>query len=149
MSSTFDLASMSLAAANGDFKAIEEDLNKGVSPDGVDDPTPHWTPLMSAASGGHVDAAKLLIERKATIDFTDSHQQTALDRACQDGRMGTVELLVNCKANVNHLDEDGALAFLVFVLRSNFLCLSSNFLRFSLISLSLLLSRLHSQAGRL
>ena len=58
-------------------------LSKGVDPDCRLPRLDGSTPLLMAASNGHVSIAKLLIDRKADVNRKDPHGDTALMAAVQ------------------------------------------------------------------
>ena len=64
------------------------------------------TPLMEAASAGHVGVAKILLDRGAGINtHSNEFKESALTLACYKGHleMVTVQFLLNKGANVNHM----------------------------------------------
>lgn len=71
------------------------------------------TALMYAASFGHYEIAKTLIDKKALIDSKDKEGKTALMHAIIKGRKEIVQLLIANKANVNArtIGEDSPLRY--------------------------------------
>ena len=60
------------------------------------------TPLHFAASEGHADMVKLLLDFNADIEAKNCHGNTPLLRASFKGQIGVVELLLSAKANPNN-----------------------------------------------
>ncbi|GAN09199.1 FYVE-domain-containing protein [Mucor ambiguus] len=78
--------------------------------DGCDPNLPHLTtglrPIHFAASRGHVDLVKYLVETsQCQVDATDKEGETALLKAAYAGHLSVVMYLVN-KANANYLHQD-------------------------------------------
>lgn len=65
------------------------------------------TPLMEAASAGHVDVIKLLISHNADINAQSSTGNTPLMYACAGGHMEAVKELLLASANVEAHNENG------------------------------------------
>jgi len=64
------------------------------------------TPLMWAAEGGKVDAARVLFEYGADVNATNNDHETALHWAVKGGYHELVQLLLN-KASPNIKDKSG------------------------------------------
>src|SRR5690349_6905872 len=80
------------AAYEGDFKTVKVLLDNGVDVDIVTKDTAFLarksTAMHCASSQGRFNIVKLLIERKATIDKTDTYYcQTAFHHACRNGHL--------------------------------------------------------------
>jgi ankyrin repeat protein len=95
----------------GNEKIVRLLLEKGADPEvpsneGV-------TPLMFAASNGHSDAAKLLLEHKATVDSEVDRDKarspgwTAASFAAKLGHGHILRLLANAGADLNHETKEG------------------------------------------
>jgi len=59
------------------------------------------TPLELAAVMGHTDAAKLLLEAKASVDAKDKDNCTALYFACFYGHHDMIKILIDAKSDLN------------------------------------------------
>lgn len=61
------------------------------------------TPLILAATAGHVSTCHILLEHEADIEAqSDRTKDTALSLACSSGRQEVVELLLMSNANYEH-----------------------------------------------
>lgn len=99
-----------VGARNGDFKAVQQLVMAGVSPDSAPDGIP---PLAEAALGGHLEVMRILVEAGANVDSTCSQQpecnstssvlkgDTPLLAAVGQGRLEAVQLLVAAGADVD------------------------------------------------
>ncbi|CAK8991851.1 unnamed protein product [Durusdinium trenchii] len=65
------------------------------------------TPLMYAASSGHLNIVKTLLTAKARVDDTDERGVSALHLAAASGDFETFAELVNAKASTNLITEEG------------------------------------------
>ena len=65
------------------------------------------TPLMEAASGGHVDIVKLLITQGADVNAQSSAGNTPLHYAACGGYTDVVKVLIEATANVEEHNENG------------------------------------------
>ena len=65
------------------------------------------TPLMEAASSGHVDIVRLLIHHGADVNAQSSSGNTPLMYACVSGHEEVVRVLIEAKANVEDHNENG------------------------------------------
>ena len=62
-----------------------------------------FTPLILAASGGHVDVVRLLLENEAQLEATSERtKDTALSLACSGGKEEVVRVLLEKGANIEH-----------------------------------------------
>ncbi|KAG0174666.1 hypothetical protein DFQ28_005264 [Apophysomyces sp. BC1034] len=76
----------------------------------VNDPHPSTglTPMHFAASRGHVDIVRCLVEEYSVfVDVRDKEGETALLKAAYAGHYRTVQYLLSKQANVHHQDKDG------------------------------------------
>ena len=65
-----------------------------------------YYPLDAAASNGHTEAARILLDNDANINHRDTFGGTPLTKAVYEGYTETVEMLLSRGANVN-LESDG------------------------------------------
>lgn len=65
------------------------------------------TPLMEAASAGHVDIIRLLISHGADVNAQSSTGNTPLMYACAGGHVAAVKELLTHGANVEDHNENG------------------------------------------
>jgi len=65
------------------------------------------TPLMEAASAGHVDIVKLLISHGADVNAQSTSGNTPLMYACAGGHVECVKTLLAKNANVEDHNENG------------------------------------------
>lgn len=65
------------------------------------------TPLMEAASAGHVDIIKLLLSHNADVNAQSSTGNTPLMYACAGGHVRAVQELLASGANVEDHNENG------------------------------------------
>lgn len=68
---------------------------------------PGWTPLIYAATSGHNDIVKLLLENHAYIDAISSSGVTALMMAVRGGHRATVKLLIDEGADLTVKNDVG------------------------------------------
>lgn len=69
-----------------------------------------WSPLRSAAWGGHTEVVRALIgdgDLKCDIDKADKEGRTALRAASWSGNEDIVRILIAAQANVNSIDRQG------------------------------------------
>ena len=65
------------------------------------------TPLMEAASSGHLEIVKLLISHGADVNAQSSSGNTPLMYACASGHAEVVRALLEAEANVEDHNENG------------------------------------------
>jgi ankyrin repeat protein len=68
------------------------------------------TPLMMAAFGGHLEMAKLLLEKGATVDAKSNEGFTPLMWAARKGQLEIVKLLLQKGANPSYVEAHGLTA---------------------------------------
>eukprot|EP01047_Picozoa_sp_COSAG01_P078695 COSAG01_NODE_14638_length_1428_cov_1.483822_1_plen_433_part_01 len=96
------------AARRGDALGVQAELQKGVSPDLLDEDS--YTASMYAASEGHVAVVAALVGGGATVGWADQYGYTALHSAAANGHQAVVELLLAKGAAVNKVDGQGVTA---------------------------------------
>jgi len=69
-------------------------------------------PLIAAASEGHVDVVKLLIESGADINAKDQDETTALMAAAARGHVNVVKLMLDAGAKLDEQNRDGHTALM-------------------------------------
>ncbi len=62
------------------------------------------TPLMLASTNGHVETLKLLLSKKAVMNYSCTHGWNELTLAIGKGNKNVVEVLLQHGFNVNHMD---------------------------------------------
>ncbi|XP_037094837.1 ankyrin repeat and KH domain-containing protein 1-like [Pollicipes pollicipes] len=65
------------------------------------------TPLMEAATAGHVEVVRLLIKHKADVNAQSSSGNTPLMYACSGGHVEVVRALLQAGANIEDANENG------------------------------------------
>lgn len=70
------------------------------------------TALMFAASGGHLEIARVLVETGADINLRDEYGETALMLASAKGHLEIASLLIENNADINLRDEYGKTALM-------------------------------------
>ena len=71
---------------------------------------PGWTPIIYAASNGHTDIIKVLIENHAYIDSSSTNGLTSLMMASRGGHLQAVKLLLDEDADANLKNDRGETA---------------------------------------
>ena len=96
---------LALAAAENKcpVSILESLVASGAVIDSVDDKG--WTPLMHAASNGNSEAAKFLLECKASVTHIDTEGKSALHLCCKGGHAAIIPLLVSAGADINLRDK--------------------------------------------
>jgi peptidoglycan/LPS O-acetylase OafA/YrhL len=95
------------AVISGDADAVEQHLEEGVDIDSHD-PAYGYTPLLLAASTGHIEMAEMLVERGADVSAGDKRGDTPLHAALFLGRADIVRFLIDNGGNVYHRNNNGA-----------------------------------------
>ena len=96
----YGVTPLKLAAVNGDAKLLKRLLDAGGDANAAG--TDGETLLMTAARGGHVDAARAALERGAEVDARERwHGQTALMWAAAQGHPAMLRELLAHGADVN------------------------------------------------
>lgn len=95
----------------GICKLLLVDGTKGVSVDNID--SERYTPLHYAAMFGHVEVAKLLVDKGAEIDAQDAVGKTSLHHAVDWGRHAVAEYLLEEFADINMKTNMGLRAIVV------------------------------------
>lgn len=93
---------LACASMAGNVLAAKRLLNAGAP---LDDPNDMYPPLAVAASGGHADIVRMLLDHGANANATDVLRKTALHNACmRDDRAAIVRMLLDAGADVGILD---------------------------------------------
>merc|ERR1712098_285452 len=77
-------------------------LSRGAEVDGTDYRL--RTPLMIASNFGNENMVKTLLRFGANPNLRDSHARTSLHYACENQNVGTIEILLNHKAEIGAYD---------------------------------------------
>lgn len=101
-------------AAKGDVVGVQRVLETQGDPNVVFG-TFEDTPLHKAAKGGHVDAARLLVDYSASIDAANARGYTPLMTAARWGREDMVAFLLSTGAYVDEIAENGDTALILSV----------------------------------
>eukprot|EP00943_MAST-04B_sp_MAST-4B-sp1_P005289 g5289.t1 len=89
-----------IASAHNSIKSVIFLVKEGkANPSAVR--TFSWTPLMYAASRGHIEVVKILVEANVDIDDVNKENMTALYLAAREGWYHVVVYLLEVGANVN------------------------------------------------
>ncbi|CAM9386119.1 unnamed protein product, partial [Ectocarpus sp. 13 AM-2016] len=78
---------------------------------------PKDAPLDAAATEGHAEVMRLLVERGAVVTAVDSKGRTALHFAAERGQVAAIEYLAETTADLNATDTDGHTPLLIAALR--------------------------------
>lgn len=95
------------AAANGNTAAVKSLLANGID---VDTKTPSLTALMWAASGGHTDTVRVLLDADADVNAIADDGSTPLMHAVLSGNVDTVKVLLDAGADVHTKNNIGVTA---------------------------------------
>ena len=110
------------AAHKGDVEKLKQLLKEKPSDVDLAVEWSGWTSLMFAAMEGKLEAVKVLIEHKATIDKPNCDGLTALYLACSKGYAEIAAFLLDNQADVNQADNDGETALLRAVVMNQAKC---------------------------
>ena len=105
---------MMLAAYKGNLRAVEAMLEKGAEPN-----KPGWTPLHYAATTGHHEIVKLLLDHSAYIDAESPNKTTPIMMAARGGHILTIKLLLDEGADAS-LKNDLGMSALDFARKFEF-----------------------------
>jgi len=98
--------SIHTAARRGDVKAVERRLALGISPNSRH-PLTVETPLIEAASAGHLDVVKLLVERGADVNLKGEAWYTPLHCAAYYGHLDVAKFLLEHGADITPFKAQG------------------------------------------
>lgn len=84
-----------LASYLGNLKVVKELLQRGAAIN-----HPGWTPLHYAATAGHLELIRLLLEHHAYIDAESPNKTTPLMMASRNGNIQVVQLLIEQGADI-------------------------------------------------
>jgi len=94
------------ACSHGDLQECQKLKREGqIDVNGLFDQG--FTPLFYAATSGHFEVAKWLLEEKADLHATNESKRTPLHWAARNGHTKVVELLIDAKAEMNGCDGTG------------------------------------------
>jgi ankyrin repeat protein len=105
------------AVVTGDLEVIRQHIKAG-SDINVLEPSRASTPLITAAALGKTEAAKLLINAGADLNYKNVDGSTALHTAAAFGKTEIAKILINAGINLNSQNNEGATALHV----AAFLC---------------------------
>lgn len=97
------------SARRGDIETAKELIDRGVDPNAADMKNAPWgmTPLMLAASEGHVEMIKVLLDSGAKVDLTtprlhgEGGGESALHFASKQGDVAAIDVLLAHGADIN------------------------------------------------
>ena len=102
------------ACIKGDKDALNAYVSKDIYIDVTTTTADRSTGLLLAAQHGKLEIVKILLEKKADINATDSNEgETPLMRACLNKHIDIIELLLNHNANINIKDNNGWNALMI------------------------------------
>ena len=88
------------AASSNKPEAVLWLLEHGAEVDGRD-PASKWTPLMSAAHGGYLEVAQILMDHGANPNLADKNNKSPIAYARQQGKQAVLTLLTNSPDEVS------------------------------------------------
>ena len=92
------------AAWAGSLEALELLVARGAA---LEQPGERSNMLHLAASKGHIECVRYILDMGLAVDSSDNHETTALMFASYDGHYEVATLLLDCGASVSRYDEDG------------------------------------------
>ena len=97
-----DRSALMIASENGDTETVKVLLEYGANVD-TQSVRDEWTAMLFACKNGHTTIVKLLLEYKANIciQTQENRQLSALIVATQNGCYETVNVLIQCGADIN------------------------------------------------
>ena len=100
------------AVENNKIDQVSKLINEGCN---VNEKWNNWSPLMKAAEEGYLEILNLLIDSGANLSATNRHGRDALSFAAAPSRnrktpTNTLRRLIQCGANLNHVDDTGMTA---------------------------------------
>lgn len=101
----FGDSSIMVAALGGNLVLVKKFYAVGATIN-----NPGWTPLIYAATNGHTEVMRYLLEVGADINAEAPNGTTALMMAVRSGKLDSVELLLAKGADANHRNQQGATA---------------------------------------
>jgi hypothetical protein len=106
----------------GDLAAVKSLLDSGADPNSTEDiaDIKGVTPLHIAAEMGHLEIARLLIQRGAKLDALTSTDTQPIHQAAMNGYDEVVALLLELGADVNCQDDNGATPLDFAIFRENY-----------------------------
>jgi ankyrin repeat protein len=97
------------AVVTNDFEVIRQHIKAG-SDLNVLEPSRASTPLITAAALGHTEAAKILIEAGADLNYQNADGSTALHTAAVFGRTEVAKVLIDAGTDLNKKNNTGSTA---------------------------------------
>ena len=102
------------ACITGDKDILNAYVSKDIYIDVTTATEDHSTGFLLAARYGNLEIVKILLEKKADVNATDSNEgMTPLMRACLSGHIDIIEFLLNHNVNINIKDNDGWTALML------------------------------------
>jgi len=97
------------AVVTGDLETIRQHIKAG-SDINVLEPSRASTPLITAAFLGNTEAAKILINAGADLDYQNADGSTALHTAAAFGKTEAAKILIEAGADLNYKNNAGSTA---------------------------------------
>ncbi|KAI9884617.1 MAG: hypothetical protein M1823_003604 [Watsoniomyces obsoletus] len=89
------------AALKGDLEGIQRHLNDEHCPDINTIHGLHGTPLQAAATGGHVPALEMILDKQPLVDVTGGLYSSPLQAAAHSGNLKMVQILLERSSPIN------------------------------------------------